>query len=620
MGRIFGAAFPVNEVRREDPDHVLQELSRAASPGGGQAVASARSDDDAAAAGYIRGPAGYLGGISRADGAGLMISFCGYLPGLSGVLSEAGLEGDGDAGACIISLYRKYGTGFLEKLPGLFSLALYDEEKKRFIVAGDRYGLFPVYYSKARRTILFSSSIHSMARFREDAGVNRSALTEYLFFDAEYGSSTFYSGISIIPYGGYITIDTSTGKISRGSYFRYEDLFDAELYAQSRGIDAPARLTAIMKESVSRIMDSRDENSFGLLCGGGVDCSFIGAVMKEAGFRIPVFCATVIKGDVSEEEMARTTVEQLGSDLHVGYMTQRKYYPLLIKSILDFGQPIAHPNLARFYISAETTRMAGRPDQILGVASDLLFGGQSNVRSLYKYLRTAGWFSFLPARAKRVISMVMGRRDTADLELRLRNPLHALVSIGMGNFERGAARAGIMNSLESIVDPAERAVKALMLENLCDYQQHLLNRRYEMSMRNGMALWFPFLDIDMVRFAVSLPVSHCVGWRTSKKVVRSAARKYLGTGLASRAKWGGDVPIDRWIKPLKPFLDGGFMAEELGLDTGLLGPLLERQPKLLWNMIDIELWGRLCLGGADPEDLLERIRENGLECDPFESV
>ena len=49
-------------------------------------------------------------------------------------------------------------------------------------------------------------------------------------------------------------------------------------------------------------------------------------------------------------------------------------------------------------------------------------------------------------------------------------------------------------------------------------------------------------------------------------------------------------------------------------------PVVERNPKLLWNVIDLELWGRLCLWGQSPGELLESIRGHGIECAPFESI
>ena len=621
MGRIFAAvSLRSGKERSTRADMIVESMAAGADGVGGGVNIITASNDGVAAAGLIPGSRNFISGVSQEDHGRAIISFLGAMPGLDGLFSDEGLDVRKDTGANLIALYRKYGETFLEKLPGMFCLAVYDGDRNEILVAGDRNGYFPVYYVKLPEGVVFSSMIEPLTALKVRRSIDRAAMVEYLFFDALYGSRTFYPDISVIPYGGWLKVGIDDGAVVSGTYFSYEGLFDISLYRENRKINASSVLTEKMRESIGRIFGGRDEKEFGLMCGGGVDCSYIGGILRDERPGLPIFCATVVDGDVSEDDMAREMSEKLGSDFYAGYLPQKKYYPLLLKSILDFGQPIAHPNLARFYINAEITTSAGRPEQILGVASDLLFGGQANVRSFYKYLRLSRLISFLPSNLRRLLAVAAGRQDTVDLELRLRNPLHVLASVGMGNLERASARSSILEAVSGIPDDRERAVKMLMIENLCDYQQHLLNRRYAMSVRKGMGLWFPFLDLEVVRFAINLPVRHCVDWKTSKKVVRKAAVPYLGSGLASRPKWGGDVPVDRWISPLAYLLKGGFLQQQLDFDPARLAQLLSGQRKLLWNMLDIELWGRLCLFGQDPEDILATIRKNGLESDTYESV
>jgi asparagine synthase (glutamine-hydrolysing) len=621
MGRIFAAASWRNGKGRSfRAEKIVESMAAGASGAGGGMNIITASNDGVAAAGIIPGGRNFIYGVSQEDHGVAIISFLGAMPGLETLFKVEGLDIRKDTGANLIALYRKYNEAFLEKLPGMFCLAIYDGDRSELLVAGDRNGYFPVYYVNSPEGLAFSSLIDPLTALNKSKSIDRSAAVEYLFFDALYGSRTFYPDIHIIPYGGWLKVGTADGSVESGTYFSYEGLFDISRYKENRNIDAPSILTEKMGESIGRILGGRDENDFGLMCGGGVDCSYIGGILNGDKPGIPMFCVSIVDGDVSEEDMVRETSERLGSDFHSGYISQNKYYPLLLKSILDFGQPIAHPNLARFYAIAQATAAEGRSEQILGVASDLLFGGQANVRSFYKYLRLSKLVSFLPANLRRLMVIAAGRNDTADLELRLRNPLHVLASAGMGNMERASARSSIEDAVSGIDDENERAVKMLMIENLCDYQQHLLNRRYAMSSGQGIGLWFPFLDTEVVKFAINLPVRHCVDWKTSKKVVRKAAAPYLGGGLASRAKWGGDIPVDRWIAPLTYLLKGGFLQQQLDFDPVRLAPLLSSQRKLLWNMVDIELWGRLCLFGQDPEDILNSIRKNGLECDTYESV
>jgi asparagine synthase (glutamine-hydrolysing) len=620
MGRIFGAVLrEAAGGERKAPGDIIRAMSEVAGRGAGAAPAIAGNAAGLAALGASGSTGGFIAGVTREEGGGRIVSFCGYMPGLKDLFARSDIDAGIETGAGLIALYIKAGPRFLEDLPGMWMLALYDGPAGKLLLASDRNGYFPIYYSSPPDRFVFSSSLRAVVSTIGKPAADRGALMEYLFFDAVYGGATCYSDIRLLPYGAYLVLDTKSMMIEEGRYFRYEGLFDIDRYNGSRRIDAPAALTSVMRESLGRIRGQASEDTFGLLCGGGIDCSYLGGVMKEIGMNVPIFCSSVADVAVSEEEMARTTVERLGTGFHVAHLTSRNYYPRLLRSIRDFGQPIAHPNLARFYISAWNAARHNRANQIKGVASDLLFGGQGNVRSFYRYLRLSKYLSFVPAGARRVLTSAFEPRQKTDLELRLRNPLPSLSSIGMGNLERGAASTRILLALGGIRDADERAVKALMMENLCEYQQPLLNRRYEMAELHGLALWFPFLDTEVVRFAVNLPVGACVGWNTSKKVVREAARPYLGGALASRAKWGGDVPTAKWVRPLKFLLDDGFIAARLGFDPSVMGPVLDADIKLLWNLIDIELWGRMCLLGEDPRDLLAAMKRNGLESDPFES-
>jgi asparagine synthase (glutamine-hydrolysing) len=540
------------------------------------------------------------------------VAYEGFFPGAGGVLAREGFAAGAPFGEGLLGMYRKHGPDFLRRVPGMFAIAVFDGASKRLLVASDRNGLFPVYFAERPRAFFFGSSIGAVRAAAGSAAVDTAAVIEHLLFDATYGSATCFADIRILPYGSYFEYDPADRRIARGSYFRYEDLFDAREYERNRSIDAPRELTARLKSCLARIVEGRDAASFGLLCGGGIDCSYVGGVLNEMNFRIPFVCTSVSGGKVSEESMARSSAEYVGSPVVVDRLDRARYYPLLLATIRDFGQPIAHPNQAKFYVSAALAVSNGRRSEIMGVASDLLFGSIGNVRTYYRYLKTRALLGALGAGTRRMLAMLLERPDVVRFELRMRNPLSAIAGLGAVNFERGAMQEHVAASLGAIPNGEERLLKTLMLENLCDYQQHLLNRRSEFGNIHGISLYFPFLDPEMLAFGVNLPVKHSVRWNVSKLVVREAARPYLGPGISKRAKWGGDIPLEEWILPLAFLLEGGFLAEELRFDVSGLKRIVSAHPKLLWNLVDLELWGRMCLWNVEPERILDEMRSRGI--------
>jgi asparagine synthase (glutamine-hydrolysing) len=617
MGRMLGV---VDWSGSGDPGALLESMHDRFSRPRSAPGTFRKSVAGAAAFGLVSTGRSFAAGIGEIDAARCIVSYCGFMSGIERVFRENGLDPAADACANLAALYRSRGAGFLKLLPGMFMIAVYDAERNTLLLAGDRSGYFPVYYSNEPGRFAFASSIGPLVALLSTKRINRAAVVEHLVFDALYGSVTFYDGVAILPFGTYLTVDCATRRLDRGTYFRYEELFDAAEYRGNRGIDAPAELTRRLKGAVGRVIEGRDVSRFGLSCGGGIDCSYIGGILKEIGSPLPIFCTHVSEGRLSEGDMAKGAADHLGVELHVSTLEAEEFYPGVLKSIVNFGQPIVHPNTAKFHTGVGRTLSLGRVNQVYGVASDLLFGGFGNVISFYRYLRVNALLGALPPRVRSVIGSAMANPAVANLNQRIRNSLGDIAGVGVGNFDRAAMQQGIESAYAAIEDPSERALKVLMLENLCDYQQHLLNRRAELAASYGLSLFFPFLDLEVVRFAVNLPTAHCVDWRTSKIVVRKAARPYLGSRLAARKKYGGDVPVERWVSPLAFLLEDGFVRDQLRFDAAALRRILAASPKLLWNMIDIELWGRLCILGDRPETLLEAMRAHGVRCAPFDSI
>ncbi|MBD3178782.1 MAG: hypothetical protein GF417_03855 [Candidatus Latescibacteria bacterium] len=614
MPRLFGV---VDYGNGKGEDQIAEALA-------GNLLAAAGPDSEAATAGRDNAVLGlvkdrqlFRGGILESGDKNCSLVYAGFIPALRQHCSRHQLSPEATDAEIILYLYNKLGDEFLGEVPGMFSLAIHDRKKNRLLIAGDRSGAFPLYYFRGGGMFIFASSLNAV---RESCGSSRlrtASVVEHLIFDALYGRYTFYEDIFLTEFGGYLTVDLSSGKMKRGRYFSYEELFDIELYRSRRYINGPEELTARARTCLGRIAEGADSSRFGLSCGGGIDCSYLGGVLNDIGFSLPVLCTSVSDARVQEDSMARDTADRLGVELYTSYLKSEDFYPFLLRAILDFDQPIVHPATPKFYAGSDSKQDRQRPNHIMGVASDLLFGGYGNVISFYKYVRLRSLFNWLPGKLRTALRIGTGDLDRIQLQLRMRNSIPDMEALGMGNLERGADQGRVREALSPIEDEKERAVKILMLQNLFDYQQHLLNRRYEISARCGVSLYYPFLDLEMIRFAVNLPVSHCVSWREAKMVVRRAALPYLGEGLAARAKYGGDVPINKWISPMSSILEDGFVREALGYEPQRLEKTVHSSPKLLWNLIDIELWGRLCLRGEEPESILELLRDKGISCSGF---
>jgi len=617
MGRLFGA---VSKRRDINSSGELRELTRLAGLDSGDTADLKEESVDEVSLCSCGCSLAFDKNTAAVSGGDYIVSYCGFFPESMRGGKEFDFKEERSREENIVALYRKSGPEFLKKVPGIFMLALFDRKERRLLIASDRHGYFPIYFSSSDRKFIFSSSIKSIRRSSDSFSMNKAALIEYLFFDAIYGNLTFYDNIEICGYGDFIVVDIRRDRIYRDKYFRYYELFDIEQYKRNHNIDAPSELNERMDNSLDRILERGDPDSFGVLCGGGIDCSYVTALIEKKGLGIPICCSNMKESRVSEKDLAGSVSEYLKVPLIVNQLTAGTYYPLLIKSIYDFGQPIAHPNQARFYIGIRAGININLNNQIMGIASDLLFAGTGNVKSLYRYLKLSRFVSFMPEKVKDILYRITMNSSVLDLELRTRNSLSVLADLGIGNLQRASMQKGVRSSLSGIQDPYERSIKILMIENLCDYQQHLLNRRYEMGILSGVSLYFPFLDIDVLKFAINLPVKYSLNWRKSKKVVREAAGALLGPAITERPKWAGAVPIDDWVIPLSFLLKNGFVCSALHCKYDDLMSHLNGDSKAIWNMIDVEIWGRLNFLGQGPEEIIDLINSNGIESNSFSSV
>jgi len=611
MGRLFGILQP--RIVKEDLYKTFEYLASTFPDINEGSFEKYIKPQKGIAIGLSNNYEAYYGRIGVSEDQNYVAAFCGFFPDLDETFDNYGLHEEINSVEKMISLYKQKGEKIFSILRGMFMIVIVDYIEKRLLVANDRHGLFPIYFSNEADGFVFSSSIKIIKNKIKNLVINSSALVEHLLFDALYGGLTYYSNIELLGYGNYLIYDMENQKISRHKYFRYEELFHIDKYEKNKNIDAVYHLNQLLKNALTRIFHHNNKDDFGIFCGGGIDCSYVAALIKEINGGVPIFTTYLTEGPVSEDKMARDIADHLGLKIFLAKLTPNDYYPLLLKSIIDYDQPIVHPNMVKSYVISKLAVEKEKRMQVLGVASDLLFGGFSNVSSLYKYIRIRKYLGLLPKRIRRILMMSLDDIETVDLKLRMRNPLSLVSSLGMGNFERANTRQSIINALACIKDPNEKLLKTLMLENLCDYQEHLMNRRYELKSSNTVALFFPFLDLDVLKFAINLPTKYCVGLKKSKIIIRNAAIPYLGSKLSSRKKWGGDVPIEKWIRPLTFMLKNGFLEEFFRFNYNELDPILNSNSKLCWNLIDIELWGRLCVWGQTPFEIMKMFETNGIK-------
>jgi asparagine synthase (glutamine-hydrolysing) len=167
----------------------------------------------------------------------------------------------------IIAAYKFWGIDFLEKLNGMFAIAIVDMQNKKLFLCRDRVGEKPLYYSRKKNNVYFSSELKSLLECKElDLRLSSKAVKTYFSIGYLPGSMSIVDGISKVLPGGYIEYDLNNSQLSTNVYWKLKDTF----YEVEPEYDL---FEEIMKSSVKSQLHA--DVPVGLLLSGGVDSTIV---------------------------------------------------------------------------------------------------------------------------------------------------------------------------------------------------------------------------------------------------------------------------------------------------------------------------------------------------------
>ncbi len=171
-----------------------------------------------------------------------------------------------------LELYEARGTQFVAHLNGMFVLAVWDARRKLVVVANDRYGLYPLYYSYTSGRFVFAPEVKAiLCDPGVDRALNLTALAEYVRFQHLLGDKTFFEGVQLLPNACMLVYDLNERRLTSRQYWEYSDL--PSLPHGVRFEEAVEEAGRLLRQSVRRRLDG--EYRVGIYLSGGVDSRVI---------------------------------------------------------------------------------------------------------------------------------------------------------------------------------------------------------------------------------------------------------------------------------------------------------------------------------------------------------
>jgi asparagine synthase (glutamine-hydrolysing) len=288
----------------------------------------------------------------------------------------------------LIHGYEEWGIeGLLKRARGMFAFALYDARKGCCILARDRFGIKPLYYTEppGKGLVAFASEVKALVRSGLAAGErDREGTIGFLLFGSVPSPLTSVKGVSCLPAGHYL-------EVGRGgsSLHKYWDL--AECDDSRREVDAELR--EVLQDAVSRHLIS--DVPVGIFLSGGVDSAGLVALARRASARLSTLTVVFDEQEFSEAALARQVAERFETDHREVRVTGEDFIQELPRLLAAMDQP-TNDGVNTYFVS-RAARQAGLTVVLSGLGGDEVFWGYKHYRWLATYKDPLRWMAPAPS-------------------------------------------------------------------------------------------------------------------------------------------------------------------------------------------------------------------------------
>ena len=543
-----------------------------------------------------------------------------------------GLEGRGHAfkgrsdNEVILPLYAEHGARCVGHLRGMFAFAIWDRRARTLLLARDRIGEKPLYYTETAEGFFFASEIKALLTVPGvDCGLNSQAVSNLMLFSAAPAPDTFFEGIHALPPATTVTL--RDGAIATNRYWNVSFQKSAQVLSDA---DALAAFDSVFQESVTGCCES--DVGVAVALSGGIDSSSVALAAARARDDIKSFC--VGEGpDDPEFARARRAAAAAGISHHdIPFKAlDLAALPHIVRS---YDQPLA--DFSMLYAAGLAQAIGARSKVALGGSgADEVFGGYIGYhrqRALGLLLGLGerfpllpwGWFSrasgHRPETLRAATRQPLARRRGFLLQAAAEREAEAILSTPAREALRAQRPSRHIDSWAEACEPRDH-LDAAMFSDLMVTHQHAVTVIPDVSgMAIGLEFRAPFLNHRLIEFAASLPRRFTVPSMRdpgrNKAVLKSALARHLPEDLVYARKMGFGYGISipdlfqgAWRRVIERFVARGRYLELGQFDPAAVARAPEGQPRRTWMLLLFSLWAELYLFGETADALSTEIRD-----------
>ncbi|MBS2027850.1 MAG: asparagine synthase (glutamine-hydrolyzing) [Deltaproteobacteria bacterium] len=511
----------------------------------------------------------------------------------------------------ILYAYQQYGEAFVQRLRGMFALALWDAKREKLVLARDRLGIKPLLYSQHGGRLAWASEAKGLLKLGVPRTLNRDALHDYLRYLYVPPPKSIFAEIHRLEPGHMLVWER--GQLRNERYWSItrapEERDEATVIAQLR---------QLLEETVRQHLAS--DVPLGAFLSGGLDSSTLVALMaRHTPGKVKTFCMTFGDGEelYDERQYARAVAQHFGTE-HTEIPVKPNLVELLPQMVRHFDEPFGNPTALLVYLLSQETRKHVTV-ALAGDGGDEVFLGYpryqgawlaSRYRVAPRMLRHAlgDLSSLIHDSTRGNHSLRRAREFLSTGEL----PLEEMYENWIGYFTEAEIRTLLRQAtaqthsqlapLFAEATGTEFVDRAAQVDLRSFLPGNLLRYTDAMSMAHSLEVRVPFCDHRLVEFLAALPASQKMPRLEMKALLKKAMAKELPPMVRERKKLGFNPPMGIWLnRELAPLVDEHLSPARLEregfFDPGLVSEMMAAHRKgtrdfslHIWSLLVFQTW------------------------------
>lgn len=458
----------------------------------------------------------------------------------------------------VLNAFAEWGLDAVQRFNGMFAFAIWDKTTSELMLVRDRYGIKPLYYTMAGNTLVFASEIKALLKHpRVAAEMDQEALVEYLTFQNIISDRTLFKNIKMLPAGSILSVNKSEEKLFKYWDFAYQEPDQA--VSKDEYIE---ELEYLFRQSVNRQLVSDVE--LGAYLSGGMDS---GAITSISSLQLPYIKTFTCGFDLSSASGIEQTFDERREAERMSYLFKTEHYEMVLKAgdmercMPSLAYHVEEPRVGQCYPNYYVSRLASKFGKVVlaGTAGDEIFAGypwryypQVQHKNFDNYQRS--YYGYW----QRIFKEQDHQQAFAPIWNHVSHfsPFDAFKDVFKG-----------VSSSQKLTP--ETLVNHSLYFEAKTFLHGLLVIEDKLSMAHGLETRVPFLDNDLVDFALKLPTSVKLGCldkvvsagskqedishylqksRDGKLILRDMMKKFLPTDVVEKVKQGFSAPDASWFQ------------------------------------------------------------------------